>query len=189
MTVPQGSPRTLAEKVWDAHVVRRAEGEPDLLFIDLHLVHEVTSPQAFDGLRLAGRTVRRPDRTLATADHNVPTDDTPTVALIKDELSRVPIQITCYDRNGKVVKHVTSDDKGDVENPDGNPDGGGDTPGGGGSGDDADATGGGEACAVAARASAASRASCSSVSASRRNRPARSPPASRCSRIAATIAS
>ena len=66
--------RTLAEKVWDEHVVRRAEGEPDLLYIDLHLVHEVTSPQAFDGLRLAGRTVRRPDLTLATEDHNVPTD-------------------------------------------------------------------------------------------------------------------
>ena len=66
--------RTLAEKVWDAHVVRKAEGEPDLVYIDLHLVHEVTSPQAFDGLRLAGRTVRRPELTLATEDHNVPTD-------------------------------------------------------------------------------------------------------------------
>ena len=66
--------RTLAEKVWDAHVVRQAEGEPDLLYVDLHLVHEVTSPQAFDGLRLAGRPVRRPDLTLATEDHNVPTD-------------------------------------------------------------------------------------------------------------------
>ena len=66
---------TLAEKVWDAHVVRRAEGEPDLLYIDLHLVHEVTSPQAFDGLRLAGRPVRRPDLTIATEDHNVPTVD------------------------------------------------------------------------------------------------------------------
>ena len=65
--------KTLAEKVWDAHVVRRAEGEPDLLYIDLHLVHEVTSPQAFEGLRLAGRPVRRPDLTLATEDHNVPT--------------------------------------------------------------------------------------------------------------------
>jgi 3-isopropylmalate/(R)-2-methylmalate dehydratase large subunit len=64
---------TLSEKVWDRHVVRRAEGEPDLLYIDLHLVHEVTSPQAFDGLRLAGRTVRRPDLTVATMDHNVPT--------------------------------------------------------------------------------------------------------------------
>ncbi len=65
--------KTLAEKVWDAHVVRRAEGEPDLLYIDLHLVHEVTSPQAFDGLRNSGRTVRRPDLTLLTEDHNVPT--------------------------------------------------------------------------------------------------------------------
>src|SRR6187200_1683552 len=67
--------KTLAEKIWDEHVVRSAEGEPDLLFIDLHLIHEVTSPQAFDGLRLAGRQVRRPDLTLATEDHNVPTLD------------------------------------------------------------------------------------------------------------------
>lgn len=66
-------PRTLAEKVWAAHVVRSAEGEPDLLFIDLHLLHEVTSPQAFDGLRLADRRVRRPDLTIATEDHNTPT--------------------------------------------------------------------------------------------------------------------
>jgi len=66
--------KTLSEKVWDRHVVRQREGEPALLYIDLHLVHEVTSPQAFDGLRLAGRTVRRPDLTLATMDHNVPTD-------------------------------------------------------------------------------------------------------------------
>lgn len=66
-------PRTLAEKLWDRHIVRQAEGEPDLLYIDLHLVHEVTSPQAFDGLKLHGRTVRRPDLTIATADHNVPT--------------------------------------------------------------------------------------------------------------------
>jgi 3-isopropylmalate/(R)-2-methylmalate dehydratase large subunit len=73
--VTASGPRTLAEKVWDAHVVHRAEGEPDLLFIDLHLVHEVTSPQAFDGLRMAGRGVRRPDLTVATADHNVPTTD------------------------------------------------------------------------------------------------------------------
>jgi 3-isopropylmalate/(R)-2-methylmalate dehydratase large subunit len=64
---------TLAEKIWDAHVVRAAEGEPDLLYIDLHLIHEVTSPQAFDGLRLANRAVRRPDLTIATEDHNVPT--------------------------------------------------------------------------------------------------------------------
>ena len=67
--------RTLSEKVWDEHVVRSAPGEPDLLYIDLHLIHEVTSPQAFDGLRLAGRKVRRPDLTLATEDHNVPTVD------------------------------------------------------------------------------------------------------------------
>ncbi|WZH52714.1 MAG: 3-isopropylmalate dehydratase large subunit [Nocardioides alkalitolerans] len=67
--------RTLVEKVWDEHVVRSAEGEPDLLYIDLHLLHEVTSPQAFDGLRLAGRRLRRPDLTLATEDHNVPTVD------------------------------------------------------------------------------------------------------------------
>jgi len=67
--------RTLAEKVWDAHVVRRAEGEPDLLYVDLHLVHEVTSPQAFEGLRLTGRPVRRPDLAIATEDHNVPTTD------------------------------------------------------------------------------------------------------------------
>ena len=67
--------KTLAEKVWDEHVVRTAPGEPDLLYIDLHLIHEVTSPQAFDGLRLAGRGVRRPDLTLATEDHNVPTLD------------------------------------------------------------------------------------------------------------------
>jgi 3-isopropylmalate/(R)-2-methylmalate dehydratase large subunit len=65
--------RTMARKIWDSHVVASAEGEPDLLYIDLHLVHEVTSPQAFDGLRLAGRAVRRPDLTVATEDHNVPT--------------------------------------------------------------------------------------------------------------------
>ncbi|MFJ4099752.1 3-isopropylmalate dehydratase large subunit [Amycolatopsis japonica] len=69
-------PRTLAEKVWESHLVRRGEGaEPDLLYIDLHLLHEVTSPQAFDGLRLAGRKLRRPDLTIATEDHNVPTID------------------------------------------------------------------------------------------------------------------
>src|SRR5215510_14348481 len=64
---------TLFEKLWQAHVVREARGEPTLLYIDLHLVHEVTSPQAFEGLRLAGRKVRRPDLTVATVDHNVPT--------------------------------------------------------------------------------------------------------------------
>src|SRR5918995_21890 len=68
-------PKTLVEKVWEEHVVRKAEGEPDLLYVDLHMVHEVTSPQAFEGLRLAGRGVRRPDLTLATMDHNVPTTE------------------------------------------------------------------------------------------------------------------
>ena len=82
--------RTLAEKVWDEHVVRSAEGEPDLLYIDLHLIHEVTSPQAFEGLRLAGRRVRRPDLTLATEDHNVPTleIDRP----IADPVSRTQVE-------------------------------------------------------------------------------------------------
>ena len=70
-------PRTLAEKVWERHVVHRAAGEPDLLYVDLHLVHEVTSPQAFEALRLAGRDVRRPDLTVATMDHNVPTIEGP----------------------------------------------------------------------------------------------------------------
>jgi 3-isopropylmalate/(R)-2-methylmalate dehydratase large subunit len=74
--------RTLAEKVWDAHLVRSAPGEPDLLYIDLHLVHEVTSAQAFDGLRGSGRTVRRPDLTIATEDHNVPTTSGPILDLV-----------------------------------------------------------------------------------------------------------
>src|SRR4051794_6664045 len=85
-------PRTLFNKIWASHEV--ADG---LIYIDLHLVHEVTSPQAFDGLRLEGRKVRRPDRTLATADHNVPTDGTPTARLIADELSRV--QVETLERN------------------------------------------------------------------------------------------
>src|SRR4051812_49514235 len=79
--------QTLFDRIWAQHEVA-----PGLLYIDLHLVHEVTSPQAFDGLRLAGRRVRRPDRTLATADHNVPTDGTPAAARIRDELSRVQVQ-------------------------------------------------------------------------------------------------
>ncbi|HST55368.1 MAG TPA: 3-isopropylmalate dehydratase large subunit [Solirubrobacteraceae bacterium] len=83
-------PKTLFDKIWEAHEVGGAGA--GLLYIDLHLVHEVTSPQAFDGLRLAGRAVRRPDRTLATADHNTPTDGTPVAARIKDELSRVQVQ-------------------------------------------------------------------------------------------------
>ena len=81
--------KTLSDKVWEDHVVKRAEGEPDLLFIDLHLVHEVTSPQAFDGLRLAGRPVRRPDLTLATEDHNTPTENI--LAPIADPVSRLQV--------------------------------------------------------------------------------------------------
>src|SRR5436853_3964899 len=85
-------PTTLFEKVWESH-----EAAPGLMYVDLHLVHEVTSPQAFDGLRLAGRKVRRPDRTVATADHNVPTDGTPVAARIRDQLSRV--QVETLERN------------------------------------------------------------------------------------------
>src|SRR5207248_6892682 len=81
---------TLSEKIWERHVVHRADGEPDLLYVDLHLVHEVTSPQAFDGLRMNGRTVRRPDLTLATEDHNVPTDLL--AGPIKDPVSRVQVE-------------------------------------------------------------------------------------------------
>ncbi len=86
----QNTPTTLAEKVWNRHVVRSADGEPDLLFIDLHLVHEVTSPQAFEGLRMTGRTVRRPDLTVATEDHNVPTADIDQP--IADPISRTQIE-------------------------------------------------------------------------------------------------
>jgi 3-isopropylmalate/(R)-2-methylmalate dehydratase large subunit len=84
--------QTLFDKIWDAHAV--ADG---LIYVDLHLVHEVTSPQAFDGLRLEGRRVRRPDKTVATADHNVPTDGTPTARMIADELSRK--QVETLERN------------------------------------------------------------------------------------------
>ncbi|MDA8357911.1 MAG: 3-isopropylmalate dehydratase large subunit [Actinomycetota bacterium] len=116
MSEGRAAPRTLPEKVWDAHVVHKSEGEPDLLFIDLHLVHEVTSPQAFDGLRLAGRTVHRPDLTVATADHNVPTVDIdrpvadPVSAKQLEVLSAncAEFGITCYpmgDRNQGIV-HV-----------------------------------------------------------------------------------
>jgi 3-isopropylmalate/(R)-2-methylmalate dehydratase large subunit len=104
-------PKTLFEKIWEAHEVQTG-----LLYIDLHLIHEVTSPQAFDGLRLAGRGVRRPDRTLATADHNTPTDGTPVAARIKDELSRV--QVETLERNceqfGVPVYSLGSDRQGIV---------------------------------------------------------------------------
>jgi len=101
--------RTMFEKIWDAHVVRREAGQPDLLYIDLHLVHEVTSPQAFEGLRLAGRTVRRPDLTVATMDHNVPT--TSRSLPIVDQISKLQMEtlaqncaefgVTLYDLHSK----------------------------------------------------------------------------------------
>src|SRR5579859_3257953 len=106
--------RTLFEKVWDDHVVTSGEGRPDLLYVDLHLVHEVTSPQAFEGLRLAGRKVRRPDLTLATMDHNVATgDDTPADPLSQQQLDAlawnceefgVPLYATGSGREG--IVHV-----------------------------------------------------------------------------------
>lgn len=82
--------KTLAEKVWESHIVRQADGEPDLLYIDLHLIHEVTSPQAFDGLRANNRDVRRPDLTMATEDHNVPTVDIDKP--IADAVSRLQVE-------------------------------------------------------------------------------------------------
>ncbi|HVT77527.1 MAG TPA: 3-isopropylmalate dehydratase large subunit [Acidimicrobiales bacterium] len=85
------APTTLSQKIWDRHVVHSAPDEPDLLFIDLHLIHEVTSPQAFDGLRLGGRTVRRPDLTLATMDHNVPT--TNLLEPVKDPISARQMEV------------------------------------------------------------------------------------------------
>ncbi len=104
-------PQTLFDKIWEAHEVA-----PGLIYIDLHLVHEVTSPQAFDGLRLNGRRVRRPDRTLATADHNTPTDGTPSAQLIRDALSRV--QVETLERNcaefGVPVYSLGSDRQGIV---------------------------------------------------------------------------
>ena len=106
--------RTLFEKVWESHVVTRGEGRPDLLYVDLHLVHEVTSPQAFEGLRAAGRKVRRPDLTVATMDHNVPTgDDTPVDPLSQQQLETlarncevfgVPLHATGSGREG--IVHV-----------------------------------------------------------------------------------
>src|SRR5258705_675762 len=89
MAESQSPPRTLAQKLWERHVVHSGVDEPDLLYIDLHLVHEVTSPQAFDGLRLAGRSLRRPDLTLATEDHNTPTDNLLTIA---DPISRTQVE-------------------------------------------------------------------------------------------------
>jgi 3-isopropylmalate/(R)-2-methylmalate dehydratase large subunit len=116
------APKTLSQKVWDAHVVSRTEGEPDLLFIDLHLIHEVTSPQAFDGLRLAGRTVRHPELTIATEDHNVPTENTNLE--IADPISRKQVQtlrnncaefgITLHPMNtpGQGIVHIIGPEQG-----------------------------------------------------------------------------
>src|SRR5215831_393921 len=84
-------PTTIAQKVWDRHVVHSGPDEPDLLYIDLHLIHEVTSPQAFDGLRMNGRSVRRPDLTVATMDHNVPTAGLELG--IQDPISRRQIEV------------------------------------------------------------------------------------------------
>src|SRR4030081_1347565 len=89
--------RTMFEKIWDAHVVREAPGEPTLLYIDLHLVHEVTSPQAFEGLRLTGRGVRRPDLTIATMDHNTPT--WPLTMPVTDAIAKA--QLDALERNCK----------------------------------------------------------------------------------------
>jgi 3-isopropylmalate/(R)-2-methylmalate dehydratase large subunit len=116
------APRTLSQKVWDRHLVRTGDGLPDLLYIDLHLVHEVTSPQAFDGLRLSGRKVRRPDLTVATMDHNVPTAglDQP----ITDPVSAKQMQvlaancdefgITCYAMGdpGQGIVHIIGPEQG-----------------------------------------------------------------------------
>jgi 3-isopropylmalate/(R)-2-methylmalate dehydratase large subunit len=115
-------PKTLSEKVWDRHLVRSAPGEADLLYIDLHLVHEVTSPQAFDGLRLAGRGVRRPDLTVATMDHNVPTldIDKPVADPISARQMEVLAEncaefgITCYPMGdpGQGIVHVIGPEQG-----------------------------------------------------------------------------
>jgi len=82
--------KTMFDKIWDSHIVHQEPGKPTLLYVDLHLVHEVTSPQAFEGLRLAGRAVRRPDLTVGTVDHNVPTTDRSVP--IADEISRKQIE-------------------------------------------------------------------------------------------------
>jgi len=92
MTAPEKTPQTLFEKVWQQHLVAEPAGEPSLLYIDLHLVHEVTSPQAFDGLRMTGRKLRRPDRTIATVDHNVPTSSVEDRLHIVDQIASKQIE-------------------------------------------------------------------------------------------------
>ena len=115
-------PQTMIQKIWDAHLVQREQGKPDLLYIDLHLVHEVTSPQAFDGLRMGNRRVRRTDLTIATVDHNVPTTDRSLP--IKDEISRKQIEtlranakefaFTLYDIHdkGQGIVHIIGPEQG-----------------------------------------------------------------------------
>ncbi len=115
-------PKTMFEKIWDAHLVHEEPGEPAILYVDLHLIHEVTSPQAFDGLRMSGRKVRRPDLTVATADHNVPTSDRSLP--IADEVSRKQLEamsknaaefgITLYDINSprQGIVHIIGPEQG-----------------------------------------------------------------------------
>jgi len=113
---------TLFDKLWDAHVVRAATGEPSLPYVDLHLVHEVTSPQAFDGLRAAGRRVRRPDLTIATADHNVPTTDrrlpikdeiaARQIATLRDNCREFGVRLFDIDSPDQGIVHVISPELG-----------------------------------------------------------------------------
>ena len=95
-------PRTLFEKVWEQHIVAEPEDEPTLIYIDLHLVHEVTSPQAFDGLRMTGRKLRRPDRHLATVDHNVPTTSAQDRLFIADQISAAQVEWLQGTRDGGI---------------------------------------------------------------------------------------
>ena len=105
--------KSIIDKIWDKHIVRKEEGKPDLLYIDLHLVHEVTSPQAFEGLRLKGRKVRRPDLTFATMDHNVPTINR---FVVTDEVAKK--QMSALERNcsefGVPLAGLDSEDQGIV---------------------------------------------------------------------------
>ena len=116
------SSKTMFEKIWDSHVVHEDSGKPTLLYIDLHLVHEVTSPQAFDGLRAAGRVVRRPELTIATADHNVPTTNrnmpVTDVKSLKQlqalDRNALEVGITYYDMNssGQGIVHIIGPEQG-----------------------------------------------------------------------------
>lgn len=106
-------PKTIIDKLWEQHVVRREEGKPDLLYIDLHLIHEVTSPQAFEGLRVANRQVKRPDLTFATMDHNIPTVDR---FNIKDPIAKKQVDKlseNCHEFGVKLLD-LTSEEQGIV---------------------------------------------------------------------------